>query len=677
VQGGKCSTEGDSGPPLFAINRSRDPFVAREIEKYGIRVFNSSIVNLFANDKYATYILAKNLDVPVAETKILGNDPVLRFPCIVKRRSGHGGSEVFRINDDNELKDSLGSADRDGFIIQPVVTETGEDLRVYMIGGEIIAGVKRAGRPGDCRSNYSLGGTAELTEVPEEVRDMAARIQKELGSDFIGLDFMITDGSYILNEIEDPVGSRMLYDVSDTDIIDLYAQYVYDNYQQESAGEALPSPFIDDLSRWGGIKNRVSKMIVDNSLPASTPINSVGMNRRTANYIGVVHNEELLIHCNRTGKGAQVRTTIIEQNDDFILSLKRDTFSSYLCDENNRTLELICSLIPFEQIRVSKIVPQPVNNIDQSTIYVSGSIYDKISEIDSKFFALRHLTYGYTLIIRKKDIKQGSHLKDGRVSLSKYQRILLGADGSLHMAVDHLENLDSPGEDAGEDASWLRAVLYEGREFSERHSVSECLSKYDINKYVLFPLFLSKEDHLGEGALTRISNFFIGNSEIMLRSCRPYNSDEGSRIIRMSCENMKMIGIDESDQIILETGYSSVKVRAFSFENEDLARETNNIGRIFDNQSIVGIPVNIRREINLSDIGSTVRVKRDTTFVLKKNLNIQLISLVLLFISFFQVATTMFEPLAATGLSLLFIICGYPLILYFVLSRERCRTRQR
>src|SRR5690606_26979544 len=145
----------------------------------------------------------------------------------------------------------------------------------------------------------------------------------------------ITDGSYILNEIEDPVGSRMLYDVSDTDIIDLYAQYVYDNYQQESAGEALPSPFIDDLSRWGGIKNRVSKMIVDNSLPASTPINSVGMNRRTANYIGVVHNEELLIHCNRTGKGAQVRTTIIEQNDDFILSLKRDTFSSYLCDENN------------------------------------------------------------------------------------------------------------------------------------------------------------------------------------------------------------------------------------------------------------------------------------------------------------------------------------------------------
>ncbi|NLN71825.1 MAG: hypothetical protein GX137_03440, partial [Thermoplasmatales archaeon] len=306
-----------------------------------------------------------------------------------------------------------------------------------------------------------------------------------------------------------------------------------------------------------------------------------------------------------------------------------------------------------------------------------GSIYDRISEIDSKFFALRHLTYGYTLIIRKKDIKQDGYLKDSRVSLSKYQRILLGADGSLHMAVDHLENLDDPDENTEKDISWLRTVLNEGREFTERHSVSECLSKHDINRYVLFPLFLSGEDHLAEGVLTRISNFFIGNSEIMLRSCRPYNSDDGSRIIRMSCENMKMIGIDESDQAILETGYSSAKVRVFSFENEDLARETNNIGRIFDNQSIVGIPVNIRREVNLSDIGSTVRVKRDTAFILKKNLNIQLISLALLFISFFQVATTMFEPLAATGLSLLFIICGYPLILYFVLSRERCRIRQR
>lgn len=243
------SVESDSNPPLFAINRGRDPSVVRELEKCGIRVFNNSVVNLLANDKYATYLLAKNLDVPVAETEILKNDTVLRFPCIIKKRSGHGGSEVFRVNNAGELKDSLGSADPGEYIVQPVVTETGKDLRVYMIGGSIVAGVRRTGKPGDYRSNYSLGGTAELAEVPEEVRSIAMKIQKELRSDFIGVDFMMRDGSYILNEIEDPVGSRMLYDISDVDIIIQYAQYVYDNYSHKNVKEMLSLPLIDNSNR--------------------------------------------------------------------------------------------------------------------------------------------------------------------------------------------------------------------------------------------------------------------------------------------------------------------------------------------------------------------------------------------------------------------------------------------
>ena len=233
------SADDDSDVPLFAINRGRDPYVVKEMEKRGIRVSNNSAVNMLANDKYAVYLLAKNLNVPVAETEVLRGDSVLRFPCIIKKRSGHGGSEVFRVNSTEELNDSLGSADPGEYIVQPVVTETGEDLRVYMVGEKIIAGVRRAGKPGDFRSNHSLGGMAKLAEVPEEVRDTAAKIQRELKSDFIGADFMMKDGSYILNEIEDPVGSRMLYEISDIDIIALYAQHVYDNY---SNGDSADDP---------------------------------------------------------------------------------------------------------------------------------------------------------------------------------------------------------------------------------------------------------------------------------------------------------------------------------------------------------------------------------------------------------------------------------------------------
>lgn len=670
--------EGPSVLPIFAINRGRDPSVAGTLEKLGIRVFNSSTVNRYANDKFATYLLAKSLDIPVIETDLLRNSTGPKFPCVIKSRSGHGGSEVFLVRDGDELESIADSFGTQGYIVQPVASTVGRDLRVYAVGNSIVAGVMRSSEDGEFRSNYSLGGRAELVEVPDDVRETVMKILNRLKPDFIGIDFVINDGSYVLNEIEDPVGSRMLYDVSDTDIIGLFMDHVLKNYR-EDVSYYRSAPWFEELRRGSGceIKDRIHDMVAGFSMPASKPINGIGMNRRTADYIGVVQNEELFVHCEKTGKTAQMRTTILDENEDFAISLRKDFFMDITDGAPAGPRSSICFLAPFKQEMVSKIKPQPIGKIDQDTIYVSNSMYDRISKIDSYFFALRHLTYGFTLIVKKSNIKPDENAKDGQISLSKYQRILVGADESLHMAIEHLENMDDPDGSVQKDISWLKETVSEKKEFAERSRISECISGYGIGKYSLFPLFWSSDDHLSESRLTKISNFFIGNGQLTLRSCRPYSGDDGSRIIRMSYENMKMIGIDESDQAILETGYYSAKVRVFSFENEDLARETNNFGRVFNNQAVVGVPVNLRKEINLSDVGSTVRVKRDTAFILKKNLNIQMISIILFFISLFQVFVTVSEPLAAVAYSLLMIAFGYPLILYMTLSRERNRVRQK
>ena len=43
---------------------------------------------------------------------------------------------------------------------------------------------------------------------------------------FVGIDFMFSDGKMILNEIEDVVGARMLYHLTDLDVVDIYVEHI-------------------------------------------------------------------------------------------------------------------------------------------------------------------------------------------------------------------------------------------------------------------------------------------------------------------------------------------------------------------------------------------------------------------------------------------------------------------
>ena len=43
---------------------------------------------------------------------------------------------------------------------------------------------------------------------------------------FVGIDFMFSDGQMIFNEIEDVVGARMLYHLTDLDVVDIYVAHI-------------------------------------------------------------------------------------------------------------------------------------------------------------------------------------------------------------------------------------------------------------------------------------------------------------------------------------------------------------------------------------------------------------------------------------------------------------------
>ena len=206
----------------FVIYRARNWEIPKQIEEAGIRCFNNSFTNHLSNDKSLTYKLLEKNGIPCIRS-FASLDDIDEFPCIMKSIDGHGGKEVFLINSKSEAKD-ISSKYNKTFVFQKYYKNSG-DVRLYLLDKKVVAGVLRHNDK-DFRSNYSLGGEVSTFVPPVEMQNIAENISQITDADFIGVDFLVTNGCYLVNEIEDPVGSRMLYKTSKIDIVSLFVLYI-------------------------------------------------------------------------------------------------------------------------------------------------------------------------------------------------------------------------------------------------------------------------------------------------------------------------------------------------------------------------------------------------------------------------------------------------------------------
>ena len=209
--------------PDAVLMRAADPDFSRNLESLGVRVFNSSLVSEICNDKWKTYEFFSSRGVPMMPTFRIGEstqDPALDYPFILKSPNGHGGSEVLLVRNSLEYKNLAHSA----YIAQPLCDTPGKDLRVYCVGNQIAAAMLRTSTT-DFRSNYSLGGRAVPKELDLEERTLVEKVLSFVRFDFVGIDLIYHQNHPILNEIEDIVGSRMLYRETKIDILDLFLEH--------------------------------------------------------------------------------------------------------------------------------------------------------------------------------------------------------------------------------------------------------------------------------------------------------------------------------------------------------------------------------------------------------------------------------------------------------------------
>ena len=221
IEEGEVKDFAKNNKVAFAIYRGRDFRIVEFLKNKGIRCFNNSLTNKIANNKFLSFEFLSKENIQTIPT-FSSLEEVDEFPLVMKSVDGHGGQEVFLVNSKEESETF--KKQNKQYVYQKYYPNLG-DLRLYVLNKKLIGAVYRHNKE-DFRSNFSLGGEVTAYEPDHEVVDTAIKVASLLNADYIGVDFIKVNNEWLVNEIEDPVGARMLYKTSNVDVIKLLTDYI-------------------------------------------------------------------------------------------------------------------------------------------------------------------------------------------------------------------------------------------------------------------------------------------------------------------------------------------------------------------------------------------------------------------------------------------------------------------
>lgn len=223
----------------FIFFRSRNPELAKELEQRNIPMFNRAEVNVIANDKLKAIQLVQLLGVATVPTrKIAATSDINEYPVVLKTIDGHGGQQVELAQTEKDAASFLHIFSENTIIAQQYIETNATDVRVFMLGEEVVGAVKRTGPKDSFKSNFTLGGTVEKYILNSLQRAEVAKIAKAIKSDYIGIDFLLLpDETWLFNELEDPVGARSYFETTKEDIAEPIMEYIHKKITRKERDE--------------------------------------------------------------------------------------------------------------------------------------------------------------------------------------------------------------------------------------------------------------------------------------------------------------------------------------------------------------------------------------------------------------------------------------------------------
>ncbi|OCX61152.1 alpha-L-glutamate ligase [Thioclava sp. SK-1] len=113
------------------------------------------------------------------------------------------------------------------FLVQSFVKEAaGEDIRCLVVGGKVVASMRRKGKPDEFRSNLHQGGTAEPVKISKAEREIAVRAAKVMRLDFAGVDLLRSEDGPKVLEVNSSPGLEGIETMSGKDIAGMVMAHI-------------------------------------------------------------------------------------------------------------------------------------------------------------------------------------------------------------------------------------------------------------------------------------------------------------------------------------------------------------------------------------------------------------------------------------------------------------------
>jgi RimK family alpha-L-glutamate ligase len=187
------------------------------LEDLGVRVVNSASAIERTVDKYYTSFLLADVGIPTPRTLVTEDFDTALAACremgdvVVKPLFGSEGKGMVRITDRETAYRVLRAWELNRYVyyLQEYVPHFQEDIRVFVVGDQVVAAMLRRGT--GWKTNVSQGADVEPVMLSSEMEMLAHRAARVLDLDYAGVDLMrAEDGRTYVVEINSIPGWRAL-----------------------------------------------------------------------------------------------------------------------------------------------------------------------------------------------------------------------------------------------------------------------------------------------------------------------------------------------------------------------------------------------------------------------------------------------------------------------------------
>ncbi|MCR6701279.1 MAG: 30S ribosomal protein S6--L-glutamate ligase [Dokdonella sp.] len=186
--------------------------VVRQFEMMGVHAVNGSDAILRARDKLRSLQLLARERIGLPTT-VFGDNPddtadLLAMlgspPHVIKLNEGAQGQGVL-LAEKRSAAQGVIEAFRGlyaNFLVQEFIAEAGgADLRCFVVGGKIVAAMRRQAPEGEFRANLHRGGSATAVTLSPDERRTALKAARAIGLDVAGVDLLRSQRGPLVLEV--------------------------------------------------------------------------------------------------------------------------------------------------------------------------------------------------------------------------------------------------------------------------------------------------------------------------------------------------------------------------------------------------------------------------------------------------------------------------------------------